>query len=154
MCILNKQTELLKNYATHQQGLMNCFTLTERDCLNNHSFMFPRQTCTYSFHFPYPHNLMHKHCLGWTRAFLLLLLGSWRPIPSPCALWAALAGTAAPRSCPAPRPRPTSRTWRRTPGSCGDALLTSGTSGDARKTNCSRWGDEEEVHVLCIFAWI
>lgn len=81
-------------------------------------------------------------------------LGSWRLIPSPCALWAAHVGTAAPRWCPARLPRPTSHTWRRTPGSCGDASLTSGTNGDARKTNCSRWENREGEGVLGKFQWI
>lgn len=70
---------------------------------------------------------------------LSLDAGCWKLTPSPCDRWAARDATAALRWCPAPLLPPTCHTWRRTPGSCGDALSTSGKSGDVRRTNSWRW---------------
>lgn len=82
-------------------------------------------------------------CMTWHvpiwNIYCSLLAGFLRLTRSPCDLWVARGGTAALHWCPAPRPRLTCHTWRRTPGSCGAASSTSGKSGDARRTNFWRW---------------
>lgn len=59
-------------------------------------------------------------------AGLVFVTGFWRQTASLCAPWMAPGETAAPPWCPAPLPPPTFPTWRRTLGSCGDELSTSG----------------------------